>query len=156
MRPWKILLIVTIVSVGLGLFSSYHMYGHRVESCELCGISINSTFEARLHLKDGTVKLYCCIHDALHAYRELKERVDWVSVTDQETGEKLSAADALFVENDVVTCKPCGLKVHVFAAEFYGIQSRSGKYMKVFGGRIVDDPFSKAREGPKEAGKAGR
>jgi hypothetical protein len=60
------------------------------------------------------------------------------------------------VENDIITCKPCGLKLHVFAAEFYGIQSRSGKYVKVFGGRIVDDPFSKVKEGSKEVGETGR
>ncbi len=145
MRPWRVILLVALVSIGLGLFSSYYMYGHEVERCDLCGISINPTFEARLHLKDGTVKRYCCIHCALEAYREFKDRVEWVSVTDQETGEKLNANDVIYVENDVITCKPCGLKLHVFASELAGLQSRAKKYMKVFGGRIALNPFLKVK-----------
>jgi hypothetical protein len=150
MRPWKIVLTVAIISVGLGLFSSYYMYSQKVVSCQLCGISINPTFEARLHLKDGTVKRYCCVNDALHAYRELMERVEWVSVTEQETGEKLNATDVIFVENDIMTCAPCGTKLHIFEAETHGglfYEHRVNKYMKKFGGKIVDNPFLAIKRG---------
>jgi hypothetical protein len=129
------------------------MYGHKVESCELCGIRISTTFEARLHLKDGTVKRYCCVNDALHAYRELMERVEWVSVTEQETGEKLNADDAIFVENDIVTCEPCATKLHIFEAETHGglfYEHRVNKYMKKFGGKIVANPFLSIKKGTKK------
>ena len=56
MRFWKTILMVIVLSVGLGLYSSYRMYGHRVDACEQCGISINPTFEVVFHLKDGTIK----------------------------------------------------------------------------------------------------
>ena len=144
MRPWKILLIVAILSVGLGLFSSYHMYGHKVAACEQCGMSINPTFEVVFHLKDGTKKRYCCVNDALHAYREMVDQVDWVAVTEQETGEKLNATDAIFVENEIVTCEPCDTRVHIFEAETHGglfFEHRMDKYKKKFGGKIVDNPF---------------
>ena len=156
MRPWKIAIIVAVISVGLGLYSSYHMYGYKVETCDQCGISINPTFEVVFHLKDGTTKHYCCVNDALHAYREMVDRVEWVAVTEQETGEKLNAADAIFVENDIVTCEPCGTRLHIFEAETHGglfVEYRVDKYMKKFGGKIVDNPFAvikKDLKGPKE------
>ena len=157
MRPWKLVLVVAIVSVGLGLFSSYRMYGHKVKSCELCGISINPTFEVSFHLKDGITRRYCCVNDALRAYRELVEKVEWVSVTEQETGEKLNADDAIFVENDIVTCAPCGTNIHIFEAETHGglfYEHRVTKYMKKFGGKIVENPFLAVRKNLKEAGRA--
>ena len=159
MRSWKIVIIVAIISIGLGLFSSYHMYGHKVESCELCGISISPTFAVRLHLKDGTMKRYCCVNDALHAYRELAERTEWVSVTEQETGEVLSAMDTIFVENDIVTCAPCGTNIHIFEAEIHGglfYEHRVTKYMKKFGGKIVDNPFLVIKKGAKKAKRTGQ
>jgi len=144
MRYWKIFLIVTVLSVGLGLFSSYRMYGHKVETCEQCGISINPTFEVVFHLKDGTIKRYCCVNDALHAYREMVDQVDWVALTEQETGEKLNETNVIFVENDIVTCEPCGTRLHIFEAETHGglfFEHRMDKYKKKFGGKIVDNPF---------------
>lgn len=154
MRPLKVVLVVVILSIGLGLFSSYYMYGRQVETCDLCGIPINSTFEAMLHFKDGTGKHYCCVNCALHACRELKEKVDWVSVTEQETGQKLNANDVIFVENDIITCKPCGTRLHIFEAETHGgffYEHRVTKYIKKFGGKIVDNPFLAIQKGVKEA-----
>ena len=149
MRTWKIIIIVVILSVGLGLFSSYRMYGHKVAACEQCGISINPTFEVVFHLKDGTKKRYCCVNDALHAYREMVDQVDWVAVTEQETGEKLNETDVIFVENDIVTCEPCDTRLHIFEAETHGgifFEHRVDKYKKKFGGKNVDNPFFVVKE----------
>lgn len=151
------IIIVVILSVGLGLYSSYRMYGQRVEACEQCGISINPTFEVVFHLKDGTVKHYCCVNDALHAYREMVDQVEWVAVTEQETGEKLNATDAIFVENDIVTCEPCGTRLHIFEAETHGglfFEHRVDKYKKKFGGKNVNNPFLAVKEAfDKQQGK---
>ncbi len=153
MRSWKIIIIVVILSVGLGIFSSYRMYGHKVDACEQCGISINPGFEVVLHLRDGTIKRYCCVNDALHAYREMVDQVEWVAVTEQETGEKLNATDAIFVENDIVTCEPCDTRLHIFEAETHGglfFEHRVDKYKKKFGGKNVDNPFLAVKKEPRE------
>ena len=112
-----------------------------IEKCAMCGIRINPINESEIHFKDGVVKKYCCIHCASMVYYIKKADVDFVLVTDEQSGEKVNAlGDALYIKSNILACEPCGIKVHVFRASPGGLD-RAQKYIEDFGGDYIENPL---------------
>ncbi len=90
--------------------SGYYAYRHFVlpsQQCDVCGRNILAGHESTILLKDGKRFQACCPRCALHHEQHNPGQVASVLVTDNATGQKVKAQDAVYVEgSDEISCMP--------------------------------------------------
>jgi hypothetical protein len=133
-KRWITLFIIfVIISLVLGCQEEKKSIESR---CDYDGVNIERIFAVYLTLQDGTEKKFCSIACASLSFSELKGRVKEVIVVDERSGTKIHAAQALYVESEVVNVPHVKNRIHVF-----GSREDAAKHMDRFRGKWVDNPF---------------
>ncbi len=103
--------------IGLGLLlvvggAGYYAYRRFVlpsQQCGVCGRSLHPGHESTVLLKNGKQLPACCPRCAMHHELHNPGQVANVLVTDNATGQKVRAQDAVYVEgSDEISCMPEG------------------------------------------------
>lgn len=114
--------------------------------CAYDGTEVNPLYEVDAYLSDGTVVSFCSIYCATRWLKSNKDRVIYVTVIDEVTGQKFDSSLAHFVESDVVTIPEVKNRVHAFY-----VKEDALKHAKQFNGKTIENPFGTAFVLPKVA-----
>jgi len=133
-RRWMTLFIVLLViSVALGCQGERKSIEGR---CDYDGVKIEPIYAVYFTLQDSIEKKFCSVACASLSFPELKSRIKEVMVVDERSGTKIIAAQAFYVESEVVTVPHVKNRVHVF-----GNRDDAIKHLNKFKGRWVENPF---------------
>jgi hypothetical protein len=127
------------LSVFLALGYFFFLNGcdqERAMRCAYDGFKIDPVYEVQFVMKDGESLRFCSIVCALEAFSQAKEGIESVLVTDEVTGQKLSADKAFFLESSVVDVPHVKNAIHVFASERDAVRHRDQ-----YTGRPLSNPF---------------
>ena len=133
-RRWiAFFIIFMIISPGLGCRGERKSIEGR---CDYDGVNIEPLYTVYFTLRDSTEKKFCSITCASLSFSELKGRIKEVTVVDERSGTKIHAAQAVYIESEVVTVPHVKNRIHVF-----GSREDAIKHMDRFRGKWVDNPF---------------
>jgi hypothetical protein len=104
--------------------------------CDDDGVKIEPLYAVYFTLQDGTEKKFCSIACASLSFPELKGRIKEVMVVDERSGAKIIAAQAFYVESEVITVPHVKNRIHVF-----GSREDAIKHLDRFKGRWLNNPF---------------
>jgi hypothetical protein len=124
---------LVIISLGSGCKGERKSIEGR---CDYDGVKIEPLYAIYFTLEDGTEKKFCSIACASLGSPELKSRIKEVMVVDERSGTKISAAQAFYVESEVVTVPHVKNRIHVF-----GNREDAMKHLNKFKGKWVENPF---------------
>ena len=96
---WIGIIIVLIVSV-MGVCYQKYLSSHH---CAYDGCAVTEIYEVDIVLKDSSVKSFCSIYCAAQWFKNNKQAVDHVIVTDEIRGNKIDSYMAYFVESNLIT-----------------------------------------------------
>lgn len=130
-REWLILLIALIPLIIVAC--KKRAPGDR---CDYDGFPIQPLYAVSFFLQDGSEKKFCSLVCASMSFQRLKANVVQVRVADEVSGARIPAAQAVFVESDMVTVPHVKNRIHVFRNETDAV-----KHMRKFKGRRVENPF---------------
>ena len=129
---WIGIIIVLIVSV-MGVCYQKYLSSHH---CAYDGCAVTEIYEVDIVLKDSSVKSFCSIYCAAQWFKNNKQAVDHVIVTDEIRGNKIDSYMAYFVESDLITNKTNNNRIHAFQQ-----RQHAQTHAKKFNGSAIDDPF---------------
>ncbi len=93
--------------VGGGGYFAYRRLVLPKQNCSVCGRNLYPGHESTIMLKDGRKLLACCPRCALHHEQNNPRQVEGVLVSDHNSGEKIKAQEAVYVEgSDEPGCIP--------------------------------------------------
>ncbi|MCJ7685795.1 MAG: hypothetical protein MUO68_16055, partial [Desulfobacteraceae bacterium] len=75
----------------------------RLSRCANDGTKINPLYEVDAYLADKTTMRFCSIYCATRWYENNRDRVIYLTVSDEATGNKFDSTLGHFVESDLVT-----------------------------------------------------
>ncbi len=108
----------------------------RVTKCAYDGGEIDLPYEVQFIMKNSEVMKFCSIVCALQLFPQLKEKIASVLVTDEVSGQKVSAKKAFFIESSVVTVPHVNNRIHAFASEVEAVRHRDQ-----YSGKHINNPF---------------
>ncbi len=114
--------------------------------CTYDGTKITPLYQVEAYLADNTTARFCSVYCASKWLKENKDRVLYMTVTDEATGQKFDSTLGQFVESDVVTVPEVKNRVHVFLSKDDAL-----KHIQQFHGKFVENPLGKKFELPKFA-----
>lgn len=120
--------------------------GGRESRCALDGTAITPLYGVEAYHGDGKTVRFCSISCARQWVTHNKDRVAYVVVTDETTGQKFDSSLGWFVESDAVTVPQVKNRIHVFAAK-----DDATAHVKQFNGALIDNPFGAAFQLPAAA-----
>ncbi len=103
--------------------------------CALDGIRIDPLYQVTVIGRDEVSRSFSCILSAEIWLKENGEEISSIWVTDEESGEKIRAGLAYYVESDVITTPHTGNRIHVFAQE-----KAARLHASTFNGKWVKNP----------------
>ncbi len=119
----------------------------RVFRCAFDGTRISPLYEVDAYLDDNKILRFCAIDSAARWLRANdKDKVRYVTVADEVSGERFDASLAHFVRSDVVSVPEVGNRIHAFLSRKDAV-----RHMEQFNGRFVDNPFGGQFVVPKSA-----
>lgn len=107
--------------------------------CAYDGTRIRPLYQVDAFLTDGTCVSFCSIYCATQWFKDNKDKVIYVTVIDEVTGQKFDSTLGHFVESDVVTVPEVRNRIHVFA-----VKEDALAHARQFLGRLIDNPFGEA------------
>ncbi|NWG02584.1 MAG: hypothetical protein HXY44_06995 [Syntrophaceae bacterium] len=133
-KRWVALCIIFIM---ISLVSGCKGERKSIENrCDYDGVKIEPLYAVYFTLQDGTEKKFCSIVCASMSFSELRDKVKAVQVVDEISGKRISAAEAFYVESEVVTVPHNRNRFHVFSN-----REDAEKHLKKFHGRWIENPF---------------
>jgi len=129
----RLFMIFVIISLALGCKGEREFTEGR---CDYDGAKIEPIYAVYFTLQDSIGKKFCSIACASSSFPELKSRIKEVMVVDERSGTKIIAAQAFFVESEVMTVPHVKNRVHAF-----GNRDDAIKHLDKFKGRWVENPF---------------
>jgi hypothetical protein len=126
-------IILLVISLALGCQGERKSIENR---CDYDGVKIEPIYAVYFALQDGREKKFCSIACASLSFSELKSGLKEVIVVDERSGTKIIAAQAFYVESEVVTVPHVKNRIHVF-----GKREDASKHLDKFKGKWVDNPF---------------
>jgi len=127
-------LVVLIAIVG-GLWGKKK--GTQVgERCELDKNPIRPLYEVKAFLTDQSFKKFCSIICAQIWHRENKEKIIYVTVVDEKTGQSFDSSLALFVESEVIAVPEVKSRIHTFVKKEDALA-----HAQRFKGKLIENPF---------------
>jgi ABC-type nitrate/sulfonate/bicarbonate transport system substrate-binding protein len=104
--------------------------------CFFDGTRINPIYEIDAFLDDRSAVNFCSIYCATRWFTENRQRVVYLRVTDEITGQKFDSTLGFFVESEVVTVPEVKNRIHVFVT-----QEDALAHARQFNGRVIGNPF---------------
>ena len=133
-KKWRALVIfLSVMFLALGCQRERKSAESR---CDYDGVNIEPTYAVYFTLQDGSEKTFCSIACASLSFPQLKGRIKEVMVVDEHSGAKIIAAEAFYVESEVVTVPHVKNRVHVFENREDAIE-----HLDKFKGGWVENPF---------------
>lgn len=131
--PWGSALVGLVVVVGLPLAGHWARHGGE-PGCALDGMRIDPSYRVAVVDAQGERHEFCCLVCAELWLARQPEAPRAVTVTDEESGWEVDAAEAFYVRSWVVTNQATGNRVHVF-------QSREAaeEHAAAFAGIVLSD-----------------
>ncbi len=126
-------IILLVISLALGCQGERKSVEGR---CDYDGAKIEPIYAVYFIFQDSIEKKYCSIACASLSFPQLKSRIKEVMVVDERSGTKIQAAQALYVESEVVTVPHVKNRIHVFAN-----REDAEKHLKRFDGKWAGNPF---------------
>ena len=137
LRVFLIASYVVCLSISYAAVGMYRAgEGSEEIKCSLCRVTVEAIKEVTFVLEDDVVKHYCSINCAVKTYNELKNKIKYIAVTDETTGEKVDCNLTFFVESEIVTDKSTGTNIHVFKDG-----DAAKENAKKYNGKVIDCPF---------------
>jgi len=121
-----------VISLALGCQERKPIEGR----CDNDGVKIEPLYAVYFTLRDGTEKKFCSIVCASMIFSSLRRQIKGVKVIDEPSGNKINAAEAFFVESDIVTVPHVKNRIHVFAKKEDAL-----KHIQKFKGNWIENPF---------------
>ena len=116
------------------------------ERCSYDGTRLNPVYQVDALLDDGSTRSFCSIYCATRWFEGNKDKVIYLTVVDEMTGEKFDSTLGHFVESDVITVREVKNRIHAFANREDAL-----KHAQQFNGKLVDNPFGRSFVLPKVA-----
>ena len=129
--------VIFVIAAGISTLMAVIQHSHASSRCSLDGIQVRPLYEVVIIQKDETPHKFSCVVSARIWFRENSERVSYILVTDEVTGEKIDAEHAFYVESEVITTQHTENRIHVFTQE-----ESARSHAKRFNGKLVKNPFS--------------
>jgi len=111
----------------------------RLSRCANDGTKINPLYEVDAYLADKTTLRFCSIYCATRWYENNRDRVIYLTVSDEVTGNKFDSTLGHFVESDLVTIPEVKNRIHAFSAKEDALT-----HIKQFNGKLIENPFGTA------------
>jgi hypothetical protein len=108
--------------------------------CALDGSLIQPIYEVVIVQEDGVKQRFSCVLSARIWLKRDSAPVSCIWVTDEVTGEKVNASEAVYVKSDVVTKPHVGNRIHVFAQ-----RAAAHSHARLFDGALVPNPLEVPR-----------
>ena len=129
----RLFMIFVIISLALSCQGERKSIEDR---CDYDGVKIEPVYAVYFTLQDSIEKKFCSVACASLSFPELKSRIKEVMVVDERSGTKTIAAQAFYVESEVVTVPHVKNRIHVFAN-----REDAEKHLKRFYGKWAGNPF---------------
>ena len=104
--------------------------------CDYDGVKIEPLYAVYITLQNGTEKKFCSIACASMNFPALKQQIGGVRVIDEPSGDKINAAEAFFVESDIVTVPHVRNRIHAYAKKEDAL-----RHIQKFKGNWIKNPF---------------
>ncbi len=130
------IVLMILIAVGGGVWTKKKKAPAGGERCVVDNTPINPVYEVKAFLMDQSVKKFCSIPCAQHWQRENKEKILYITVVDEKTGQSLDSSLAFFVESERVNVPQVKSRIHVFSNKADAIAHANS-----YKGRFIDNPF---------------
>ena len=107
--------------------------------CAWDGIKCNPLYQVDAFMNDGATRVFCSIYCATRWFEENKDKLIYLTVADEVTGQKFDSTLGYFVESDVITVPEVKNRVHAFASKEDAL-----KHARQFNGKLIENPFGEA------------
>jgi NitT/TauT family transport system substrate-binding protein len=114
--------------------------------CAWDGTRLKPIYQVDAFLDQGSTATFCSIYCATRWFEKNKDKVIYLTVVDEVTGQKFDSTLGYYVESDVITVPEVKNRVHAFASKEDAL-----KHARQFNGKIIGNPFGKAFAMPKIA-----
>jgi NitT/TauT family transport system substrate-binding protein len=114
--------------------------------CAWDGTRLKPIYQVDAFLDHGSTATFCSIYCATRWFEKNKDKVIYLTVVDEVTGQKFDSTLGYYVESDVITVPEVKNRVHAFASKEDAL-----KHARQFNGKIIGNPFGKAFAMPKIA-----
>ena len=111
----------------------------RLLRCANDGTKINPIYEVDAYLVDKATMRFCSIYCATRWYENNRDKVIYLAVSDEVTGNKFDSTLGHFVESDLVTIPEVNNRTHAFA-----VKEDALTHVKQFNGKLIENPFGTA------------
>jgi NitT/TauT family transport system substrate-binding protein len=107
--------------------------------CANDGTKITPMYEVDAYLADKTIMIFCSIYCAARWYENNRNKVIYITVSDEVTGNEFDSTLGHFVESDLVTIPEVNNRIHAFA-----VKEDALTHIQQFNGKLIDNPFGTA------------
>ena len=132
-----------IISISISSVVIVSGHGGASVRCSLDGSLIQPAYEVIINHKNGSVSSFSSVISARIWLTANSELVSSILVTDEETGDKLNAESAFYVESEVLTTLHTRNNIHVFAQE-----KAAKSHARKFKGKMITNPFRVQKKKP--------
>ena len=112
-RAWTALVVV-ILAAGLSAWAGHWRRERAAAGCAFDGLPIETSLRVRATPQAGEERVFCSLRCAECWLAAAGEHGAAVYVTDEATGDELSAEDAYYVRSRIVSHAMSGERRHVF------------------------------------------
>ncbi len=109
--------------------------------CAWDGIRLKPIYQVDAFLDDGSTATFCSIYCATRWLEKNKDKdkVIYLTVVDEVTGQKFDSTLGYYVESDVITVPEVKNRAHAFANKEDAL-----RHARQFNGRLMENPFGEA------------
>ena len=108
-------------------------------SCAFDGTKVNPFYEVSVFLDDHSTLSFCSTYCAARWAENNRDKVVYILVTDEATGQRFDAGLGYFVESDVVSVPEVRSRVHSFSNKEDALD-----HARQFRGKLIDNPLGPA------------